>query len=121
MKAKAFEILIVVILLITLSILLTHISKPESYKTFDFYIDPNDTTDCVFNLPEGTRAISVNDLRDYYKRFNEPEPNEPKNVIPTWPQYIELKKDLWFQSEYGLGIKPKGNRIFYKPDFKEDE
>lgn len=44
-------------------------------KTFDFYIDPNNTTSSVFQLPEGTRLVSVNDLRNYYK-YEETKDND---------------------------------------------
>jgi len=37
-------------------------------QTFDIYIDPNDTTDCVLHLPEGTKLVSIKDLRDYYRK-----------------------------------------------------
>lgn len=37
-------------------------------KTFDFYIDPNDTNTATWHLPEGTRVVTIRDLQDYRKR-----------------------------------------------------
>jgi len=149
----------------------------------------------VFQIPEGTRAVSINDLRDYYKRFNEPEPNkteghsdrdkeiiedgwyierrlnegadlnqawaelkamkpwlynqldepnepEPNEPIelkfggdnmtwsvPTWPEYIELEKDLVLRYDFPEPNNPleihipyqkyvigRGTKIYFKED-----
>lgn len=52
-----------------------------------------------------------------------PEPNEPQKVslgfIPTWPDYIELDKDLWIvdETEYGIMMRfCKGTKIYFKED-----
>ena len=59
------------------------------------------------------------------------EPNDISVVsldfIPTWPEYIELEKDLWldcrhkddpndFGSSYGYIMIEKGTRIYFKED-----
>lgn len=41
------------------------------------------------------------------------------DFIPTWPDYIELEKELWItdDSEYGVLIRLiKGTKIYFKED-----
>lgn len=58
-----------------------------------------------------------------------PEPNEPLKMtfggdnmtwsIPTWPEYIELDKDLWVvdETEYGILMRfVKGTKIYFKDE-----
>ena len=38
-------------------------------KTFVMYLDPNDKSDAVFNLPSGTESVTVRELLDYGKEI----------------------------------------------------
>lgn len=96
-------------------------SAPES-GTFSFdgddYIEANSADFTEPNEPETTNWIYIADL------------NEPKKVsldfILTWPDYIELEKDLIIDMPrtmwLGDGVRmkdflfPKGTKIYFKED-----
>lgn len=96
------------------------------------YREPNEPSELIISCScDWTYEIQGKELAYrsvYTKVTNINEPNEPMKYslpIPTWPDYIELEKELEIELPYKIWygrmafenfIFPKGTKIYFKED-----
>jgi len=108
---------------------ITHEDPPKAVwyydgeKTFRYTLD--EETDV--NEPEKCEhvIIAYSDSEALYCLYcgkleveSTPDTLNLNAVIPTWPDYIELEKDLWIKTNKDSIFLNKGTKIYFKEDKK---
>ena len=94
---------------------------------FDDEPEPNEPEEPRYYHPLDPRAYTCPKCYDGAKgtlcpgHYEPNETNKPLDFIPTWPEYIELEKDVIAShlNEQGwtvINLLPKGTKIYFKED-----